>query len=91
MSAQLLDKHGVADRLKVSPRLIEKKCAAREWPFVFVARKYRFTEEHVEQIVALLKEQTVPHVPKLMAARSNVTPLRDKVPPRLRKKRQQAS
>ncbi|WP_433701836.1 hypothetical protein [Nocardiopsis sp. CA-288880] len=88
MTDQLLDKHDVAARLKVSPRLVEKKCAKREWPFVFVARKYRFTKEHVEQIVALLKEETVPHVPHLVAARSNVTPLRDKIPPRLRKKQQ---
>jgi len=86
MTDQLLDKHDVAARLKVSPRLVEKKCAKREWPFIFVARKYRFTEEHVEKIVALLKEQTVPHVPKLVARRASVTPLRDKTPPRLRKK-----
>jgi hypothetical protein len=90
MSEQLLDKHEVAKRLKVSHRLIENKCAAREWPFIFVARKYRFTEKHVEQIIGLLKEETVPHVPKLVARRSNVTPLRDKVPPRLRKKQQTA-
>lgn len=91
MTERLLTKHDVADRLQISHRRVEKECAARKWPFVFVARKYRFTEAHVREIFALLNEETAPHVPKLVARRSNVTVLRDKVPPRQRRKQRQAT
>lgn len=66
----LMDKHQLADRLRVSVSLVEKRCAARTWPFHRVARSYRFTETDVAAILALVAEKPAPRATRAVGVRS---------------------
>lgn len=83
----------VADLLQVKASWIRARCEGREVPFTMLSGSYRFTPEHVEQIIALYEEKPAGRrrpTPR-PATPSNVVSLEPKTPARLRKKHKQTS
>lgn len=79
----------VADQLKVKPSWIRTQCERRAIPFLMLAKSYRFTDAHVDAIIAAFEEKPAGRrSPRRTPAPANVTRLEPKTPPRLRKKQQ---
>jgi hypothetical protein len=78
-----MDKRQLATRLNVSVSLVEKRCAARQWPFHRVARSYRFTEQDVAQILALVAEPPTAR-PARVRTKVRTTPVTEATRKRLR-------
>ncbi|TDD01280.1 DNA-binding protein [Saccharopolyspora terrae] len=50
---QLYTKQEAAELLKVKVSWLERRCARRQVPFVMLSGQYRFTPEHLAEIVRL--------------------------------------
>jgi excisionase family DNA binding protein len=89
MNHRVLTLDQVAEQLQIKPSWLRARCEGREVPFTMLGGSYRFTDEHVTEIIRKFEE--VPAVkrrsPRVVAPR-NVTPLEPKIPARLRKKQQ---
>lgn len=60
----------LAEHLGISESWIRHRCAARAIPFTKVARQIRFTQAHVEQIVAAGEQPVVRSVAAVVSIRS---------------------
>ncbi|WP_117198500.1 helix-turn-helix domain-containing protein [Nocardiopsis sp. TNDT3] len=87
MVALVYTKEEVAELLKVKPSWIAGRCAARAIPFTMLGGSYRFTDEHIQEIIKIHERgpavRRTPHRPQ---APENITRLEPKIPPRLRKR-----
>lgn len=55
----LSDVETVAKLFGLHPVTVRKKVAAAEWPSLLVGRKIFFTDDHIEQIIALSERPSV--------------------------------
>lgn len=89
MTARVYTLEEVAAQLKVKPSWLRARCEGREVGFTMLGGSYRFTDAHVEAIIAAHEEKPAARrAPRPAAAPSNVTRLTPKTPARLRKKQQ---
>lgn len=54
----LYTKHEAAELLRVKVSWLERRCARREIPFSMLSGQYRFTPEHLAEIVRLNEQRT---------------------------------
>lgn len=84
-------KEEVAELLKVKPSWIARRCSRRMIPFTMLGGQYRFTEEHIQEIIKIHEQK--PYVsrnqPSRWAPSPNTPRLVARTPPRLRKLREQ--
>lgn len=81
----------VAEQLQIKESWIRARCEGREIPFTMLGGSYRFTDAHIEQIIAKFEEKPAARPAPRRRPPGNVTRLEAKTPPRLRKQRQQQS
>ena len=51
--------HQLADQLGKGPAFVAAQCKTGQWPHLRVGKSIRFTDAHVERIMALLEVQPV--------------------------------
>ncbi|MEU8278168.1 hypothetical protein ACFYOK_37625 [Microbispora bryophytorum] len=75
MITPLLNKHQLAQILDKPVTYVEENCASRRWPFTFVGREYRFTEDQAQRIIASLavepQKPAPAHAPRSARARKS--------------------
>lgn len=54
----LYTKHEAAELLRVKVSWLERRCARRQIPFSMLSGQYRFTPEHLAEIVRLNEQST---------------------------------
>lgn len=84
MTARVYTVQQVADQLQIKASWLRARCEGREIPFTMLGGQYRFTDAHIEQIIAAHEEKPKGRAPARPDS-SNVTRLTAKTPPRLRK------
>lgn len=77
----LMTKKQLAERLGVSIELVHKKVSRREWPFTFIGRNVRFSEDHYERIVAMGEQPALTTPPALSVVRLGHPPAGPSTPP----------
>lgn len=56
---QLINKHQLAELLTLKVSWIESKCRTRKIPHLLIAGQYRFTEQHVAEILAMHERRPI--------------------------------
>ncbi len=76
-----------AARLQLNQRYLQRRCRDKELPHIFVARQYRFTDEHLAEIIRRLEAETPrKSVPKpLLGEVTELAPRTPRGPNRRRK------
>lgn len=85
MTARVYTVQQVAEQLQIKASWLRGKCEGREIPFAMLGGQYRFTDTHIEQIIAAHEEKPQGRRAPARPDSSNVTRLTAKTPPRLRK------
>lgn len=80
MHPPLRDVHEAAEWLRISASKLQKLVAARLVPFTFVGRQVRFTQEHLDAIVAAGEQQPIVP-PSLALVRRGHPPSGPQTPP----------
>lgn len=86
MMCRVLTLEEVAEQLQVKPSWLRARCEGREVPFALLGGRYRFTPEHVDQIIATFEEKPRTKRRPRPTTAENVSRLEAKTPPRLRKR-----
>ncbi|MEU3020850.1 helix-turn-helix domain-containing protein [Nocardiopsis sp. NPDC007018] len=58
MSPLLYTLPEAAAKLQLNERYLQRRCAKGELPHIWVARQYRFTDEHLAEIIRRLEAET---------------------------------
>lgn len=77
----LMNKKQLAERLGVSVDMVHKKVSRREWPFTFIGRHVRFSEDDFEQIVTMGKQPVLTTPPALSVVWRGHPPAGPSTPP----------
>lgn len=72
-SGRLLTAEQVADLFQCTPSRIKERARRREIPFVMIAGQYRFSHEHLAEIVRIFKTRPEGQVRHLSAPRRRTT------------------
>jgi hypothetical protein len=68
----LYTKREAAELLRVKVSWLERRCARRQIPFSMLSGQYRFTPEHLTEIVRL-NEQSTGAIPRLVEPRGRLS------------------